>query len=82
MPKTRVPVEEIQSQLGEWLRRVEEGERIVITREGRDVAQVKAVKETAREDSLPSLEEWRASFTVSGEDLSETVQQQRTGERY
>lgn len=77
MPKTRVPVEEIQSRLGEWLRRVEEGERVVITREGRDVAQVEAVKETTRTDSLPSLEEWRASFTVRGEDLSETVRQQR-----
>jgi prevent-host-death family protein len=82
MPKTRVPVEEIQSRLGEWLRRVEEGERIVITREGRDVAQVKAVKETEGEDSLPSLEGWRASFTVSGDKLSESVQQQRTEERY
>lgn len=82
MPETRVPVEELQSRFGEWLRRVEEGEHIVITREGRDVAQVKAVKESGREESLPSLEEWRASFTVSGEDLSETVQQQRTEERY
>ena len=77
MPKTRVPVEDIQSRLGEWLRRVEQGERVVITREGRDVAQVEAVKETAGTDSLPSLEEWRASFTVRGEDLSETVRQQR-----
>jgi prevent-host-death family protein len=82
MPETRVPVEELQSRLGDWLRRVEEGEPIVITRKGRDVAQIKAVKEVAREDSLPSLEEWRASVTVSGEDLSETVRQQRTEERY
>ncbi|WP_423825115.1 type II toxin-antitoxin system Phd/YefM family antitoxin [Salinibacter ruber] len=70
MPETRVPVEELQSRLGDWLRRVEEGEPIVITRKGRDVAQIKAVKEVAREDSLPSLEESRASVTVSGEDLS------------
>ncbi|ABC44083.1 hypothetical protein SRU_0202 [Salinibacter ruber DSM 13855] len=49
----------------------------MITRKGRDVAQIKAVKEVAREDSLPSLEESRASVTVSGEDLSETVRQQR-----
>ncbi|WP_423824247.1 type II toxin-antitoxin system Phd/YefM family antitoxin [Salinibacter ruber] len=77
MPETRVPVEELQSRLGDWLRRVEEGEPIVITRKGRDVAQIKAVKEVAREDSLPSLEESRASVTVSGEDLSETVRQQR-----
>ncbi|WP_259058544.1 type II toxin-antitoxin system prevent-host-death family antitoxin [Salinibacter ruber] len=34
MPETRVPVEELQSRLGDWLRRVEEGEHIVITREG------------------------------------------------
>ena len=81
MPETRVPVEELQFRFGEWLRRVEEGEHIVITREGRDVA-LKAVKESGREESLPSLEEWRASFTVSGEDLSETVQQRRTEERY
>ena len=77
MPETRVPVEELQSRLGDWLRRVEEGEPIVITPKGRDVAQIKAVKEVAREDSLPSLEESRASVTVSGEDLSETVRQQR-----
>jgi hypothetical protein len=48
-----------------------------VKRKGRDVAQIKAVKEVAREDSLPSLEESRASVTVSGEDLSETVRQQR-----
>jgi prevent-host-death family protein len=82
MPETRVPVEELQSQFGEWLRRVEEGEHIVITREGRDIAQVRAAKESVGESSLPSLKEWRASLTVGGEDFSETVQQQRTEERY
>lgn len=82
MPETRVPVEELQARLGTWLRRVEEGEQIVITREGQDVAQVRAVKKPANGSSLPSLQEWRASLAVEGEDLSETVRQQRDEERY
>ena len=82
MPVTRVPEEELQTHFETWLRRVEKGEHIVITREGQDVAQVKAVKGEAREGSLPSLEEWRTSITVRGEDLSETVRKQRDEERY
>jgi antitoxin (DNA-binding transcriptional repressor) of toxin-antitoxin stability system len=82
MPETRVPVEEMQSQLNKWLRRVEEGERIIITRGGQNVAQLSAVDEPSRAASLPSLREARASMAIQGEDLSETVSQQRKEERY
>ena len=81
MPVTHVPEEELQTHFKTWLRRVENGEHIVITREGQDVAQIKAVKGEVREGSLPSLEEWRASITVRGDGLSETVREQREEER-
>ena len=77
MPETRVPVEEMQSQFDEWIRRVEEGERLVLTRGGQEIARVHAATEPTTTASLPSLEEWRASIDVGGEKTSKTVQRQR-----
>ncbi|MCS4198074.1 type II toxin-antitoxin system Phd/YefM family antitoxin [Salinibacter ruber] len=42
MPETRVPVDEMQSHFDEWIRRVEEGERLVLTRGGQESARVHA----------------------------------------
>ena len=77
MPETRVPVEEMQSQFEEWIRRVEEGERLVLTRGGQEIARVHAATEPTTTVSLPSLEEWRASIDAGGERMSKTVQRQR-----
>lgn len=82
MPETRVPVEEMQSQFDEWIRRVEEGEQLVLTRSGQEIARVHAANEPTTPDSLPSLKEWRASITVEGEGMSETVRRERKNERY
>ena len=77
MPETRVPVEEMQSQFDEWIRRVEEGERLVLTRGGQEIARVHAATEPTTTASLPSLEEWRASIDIGGEKMSRTIQRQR-----
>ena len=82
MPETRVPVEEMQSQFDEWIRRVEEGERLVLTRGGQEIARVHTASEATPAASLPSLEEWRASIDIGGEKMSKTVQRQREKERY
>ena len=77
MPETRVPVEEMQSQFDEWICRVEEGERLVLTRGGQEIARVHAATEPTTTASLPSLEEWRASIDIGGEKMSRTIQRQR-----
>ena len=77
MPETRVPVEEMQSQFDEWIRRVEEGERLVLTRGSQEIARVHAATEPTTTASLPSLEEWRASIDIGGEKMSKTIQRQR-----
>lgn len=82
MPVTRVPEEELQTHFETWLRRVEEGEQLVITREGREIAQVRAMDESLEGASLPTLKEWRASIEVRGEGLSTAVLQQREEERF
>ena len=63
-------------------RRVEEGERLVLTRGGREIAQVHTASEPTTAASLPTLKEWRASIDVGGERMSKTVQRQREEERY
>lgn len=82
MPETRVPVDEMQSRFDEWIRRVEEGEQLVLTRGGQEIARVHAATDPIASAALPSLKEWRASITVEGEGMSETVQRQRRNERY
>ena len=77
MPETHVSVEEMQSRFNEWLRRVEEGERLVLTRGGQEIARVHAANGPTPPASLPSLKEWRASITLEGEGMSRTVQRQR-----
>ncbi|MCS4198078.1 type II toxin-antitoxin system Phd/YefM family antitoxin [Salinibacter ruber] len=77
MPETRVPVDEMQSQFDEWIRRVEEGEQLVVTRGGQESARVYAARDPTASAALPSLKEWRASITIEGEAMSKTVQRQR-----
>jgi antitoxin (DNA-binding transcriptional repressor) of toxin-antitoxin stability system len=77
MPETRVPVDEMQSHFDEWIRRVEEGEQLVLTRSGQEIARVHAARDPTASAALPSLKEWRVSITVEGEGMSETVQRQR-----
>jgi antitoxin (DNA-binding transcriptional repressor) of toxin-antitoxin stability system len=83
MSDTRVPVEDVQANFEEWLHRIEEGERIVITREGEAIARLTTVaREPVSPSSLPPLEEWRDSIDMKGRGLSATVRQQRKEERY
>ena len=76
MPAVRIPEEGLQARFT-WLRRVEEGEYLVTTLEGRDAAQIRAIDESSEGSSLPPLGKWRASIDVRGEGLSTVAEQQR-----
>ena len=76
MPAVRIPEEGLQARFT-WLRRVEEGEYLVTTLEGRDAVQVRAIDESSEGSSLPPLGKWRTSIDVRGEGLSTVAEQQR-----
>ena len=80
---TQVPLREAQACLEDLLARVEEGERILITRPGRPPVRLGPVQSKEQEeDPLPSLQQWREDLQMGGEPLSETVQHQREEDRY
>ena len=74
-----VNVKEARSKLSILLDRVERGEEIIIKRRGKKVACLVSPK---RENSLPSLKDFRASLSITGKPLSETVIDLRQQERY
>lgn len=86
MMETRIPLDKAQTCLDDLLRRVEGGERIVITHAGRDVAQLQSTgarpaENAGESDTLPSLDEWRSSIEVRGTALSATIREQREEDR-
>lgn len=80
--ETRISLQEARSRFDELLQRVEAGEQIIITRAGRDLAQLCGIETAEDIDQLPSLEKWRSSIDAGGPSLSDTVLKQRKEERY
>ncbi|MBN1342592.1 MAG: type II toxin-antitoxin system prevent-host-death family antitoxin [Phycisphaerae bacterium] len=77
----RMSIREARRCLSEIVKAAERGDATVITRRGRDVAQVTP---TARAEgkSLPDLTEFRRSIPIKGKALSRTVVSRRARERY
>ena len=74
-----VNVKEARSKLSTLLDRVERGEEIIIKRRGKKIALLVSPE---RQKGLPSLKEFRASISLAGKNLSDTVIDMRRDERY
>lgn len=75
-----VNVREARAQLGLLLNKVEKGEEVILTRHGKQIAKIAALK--TRNKSLPSLKEFRSSIAIKGDALGKTVIHLRDKERY
>ena len=75
-----VNVKELRDHLAQFIRQVEAGEEITITRHGKIVARLLPPSQTPTQ--LPDLTEFRASIKLKGEGLSETVIKERRETRY
>lgn len=73
-------VKEARSKLSTLLKRVEEGDEIVILRRGKKVARLVPSQGEGRR--LPSLKDFRASIRIKGDSLSAAVSAERKGTRY
>ena len=76
-----VNLKEARRRLGDLVKAAEQGESTLITRRGRKVARVVPVEKSPRK-GLPDLAALRASITVKGKPLSETVCAMRQEQRY
>ncbi len=76
----KINVKEARGNLSTILDRVEQGEEIIITRRGKQVARMTRVDDVPA--PLTSLEELRSQIGMTGEPLSQTVVTQRDEERY
>lgn len=76
----KINVKEARSKLSSLLDRVEEGEEVIITRHGKEVARLIRPNDTVKK--LPSLKEFRSSINIKTDPLSDTVIQERKKERY
>lgn len=74
-----INVKEARSRLSSLLDRVERGEEVIITRRGKKIARLVP---TESHGGLPSLKDFRGEISVSGQAISQTVVDQRDGERY
>jgi prevent-host-death family protein len=59
MPETRATVRDLRNHGGDVLDRVAAGERVVVTRDGRPVAELTAVRGAARLGRAALLARWR-----------------------
>ncbi len=75
-----VNAKEARSKLSMLLKRVEEGDEVVILRRGRRVARLLPSQNEGRR--LPSLKEFRASIQIKGDALSTVVTRERKETRY
>lgn len=71
IPMTDVTIRELRNQGGEVVDRAAKGEQITITRSGRPVAELRALRPSATADSL--LERWRRLPVVDAEALRADV---------
>jgi prevent-host-death family protein len=69
-----------RGELSSLLKRVENGEEVVISRRGRKVARMVSLRESPKR--LPSLKAFRERIRISGKTLSRTVVLSREEERY
>jgi prevent-host-death family protein len=76
----KINVKEARSKLSLLLDRVEEGEEIIITRHGKEIARL--VKPSDKNKKLPALKRFRSSIKIKGDPLSTIVIQEREKERY
>jgi prevent-host-death family protein len=75
----KVTVREARKDFSQLLSRVEAGEEVVITRNGKEVARLVSV---AMPKVLPDLDDFRAAIPIQGEAMSQTVIRMRQDERY
>lgn len=76
----KVTIREARSNLKALIERAEAGEEIIILRRGKQVARLMPPK---RESSrFPDLTSFRASISLKGEPMSETVIRERRESRY
>lgn len=69
-----------RSELSSLIRRAEQGEKIIISRRGKKVAQIVPLKK--KWSPPPSLKDFRSSLLVKGKAISKTVADLRDEERY
>ena len=75
-----INVKEARSKLSSLLDLVNEGEEVIITRHGKEVARLIRLNDKIKK--LPSLKEFRSSITIKTNPLSDTIIQERKRERY
>jgi len=78
---TEINVKEARRGFSSLLDQVEAGEEIVISRRGKRIARLVPNHEEAGPPA-PSLKEFRASISLKGKPLSQTVIRERKSERY
>ena len=76
----KINAKEARDKLSSLLDRVEEGEEIIITRHGKEVARL--VKPHKKSKKLPPLDQFRSSIKIKGEPLSTTVIKGREKDPY
>jgi prevent-host-death family protein len=76
-----VSIREARRRLSELVDAAQRGEAVVITRRGKQVARLSAVREEPRQ-RLPDLTAFRASVKSKGKPLSQLVSESRRGARY
>jgi len=76
----KINVKEARSKLSSLLDRVEEGEEVIITRHGKEIARL--VKPHDDIKKLPSLKGFRSSIKITRGPLSAAVIQEREKGRY
>jgi prevent-host-death family protein len=75
-----VSVKEARNSIGTLLDRMQKGEEILISRRGKKVARLVPI--VISEKRLPDLCDFRASISIRGDSLSQTVIDSRKMERY
>jgi prevent-host-death family protein len=71
---------ETRNRLSMLLKRVEEGDEVIILRRGKKVARLIPHQNGAKR--LPSMKDFRASIRIRGDSLSRVVSVERRGARY
>jgi len=74
-----ISVKEARQKFSSLLDKVAHGNEIIITRRGRRVAKLVTA---AKDAKLPQLKRFRGELKVTGKPLSQTVIENRSGERY
>lgn len=75
-----VNVKQLREQLADYITAASGGEEVVITRRGKPVARL--LPPVGEGVEFPDLSAFRASITLEGEPLSETVIEERRQARY